>query len=427
MITYFKNGCVNVQDNWMPWIAICYILMWPINTNLDQRSINIANEQLKRFPAQKELLKIELKVGKIVENYQVGLNFNIQTWYVLLKPKIDSIHEFRVKYDIDRDMSINDASKRFVESNHLSTKLPMLTDELLRIQDDPLIQELFQYRKDILYVNNYWHNVLKLGKRLDMDYYNLGGHWETYSTYTGRMRCSKFPLMSMPRKMRTCLKPPSGYRYISIDFSNIELRIAAALTHCKLAQKRFENGQDIHQITGSKLVGSLCCDNELIRKVGKKITFAILYGGSNRAIQEVYDELLNVKVSFSDAQEIISGFYMEYPELKKLRDINKRKVISTPIGDIPVLIELTDTQLINFPIQFMGSILLKKSLISVSNISKPILSVHDEIIFCINTNQDIGVFESQIEKALIQSFNEIMPNLCVTKAFKFTNYDNEEK
>lgn len=423
MITSFKNGLVNVQDNWMSWISVCYILMWPLNSELTQSSVDLANKQLSQVQAQRKLLEIEIKVSAIIENYKIGLDFNLVKWHTLLKPKILATKNFMERYGIDQSMSLSEVSRCFVDANNLSEQLPFITDEFMRNQRNPLVSQLYQFRKDMKFINNYWFNVRKIGEPIGSGVYTLRGTWVGYSSYTGRMNCTKLPMMALPKLMRLCLNPPEGYEYLSMDFSSIEFRIAAAITHCYAAQRIFDKGMDIHSYTGKSLVNYTKFENKIIHQLGKKVTFAILYGGSSKAISSIFQNTFAIEMDKVAADKVIGKFYSAYPELLALRNVNRNRII-TPNGRIPLLIDMKNTQLINLPIQLIGSILLKRALISISNISTPIMSVHDEIIFKVSTDTDLEEFESQIIKVIGSDFITFMPELNLTNIFQFKKYTN---
>lgn len=421
-ITDMRNGQVQVNDTWLPWFAMCYLLMWPINTELNSRSVMLANQQLGRFFGNQQLLDIELKVQPVLAGYSVGLDVDMRKWRTLLQPRVARMHSFRTQLQLNSEASLAAAAQAVQD---LTNSEVLLKPDWLKVQTDPLLREFYVYRNDFVYLRSFWKNVLRAGKPIGGGTtYNLTGSWSSYASYTGRMRASHLPMMALPKKIRSCLKPPKGYYYVSVDLSNVEFRIAAALTRCQLAQLRFHQGVDIHQHTGRallKYVPSVSTTDEEAHQFGKRITFCILYGGSARAITEIFEQLLDVRITINVANAILTAFFDEYPELRKLQRTDVQWV-KTLWGPQPLLVPLKRTQRINLPIQLMGSFLLKLGLCVTSKVATPIMSVHDEIIFLANTDTKPKDFTITIQNELEVAYQQAFPELALNKLFQFTIY-----
>lgn len=421
-ITDMHNGQVRIKDAWLPWFTMCYLLMWPINTELNSRSVMLANQQLGQFPGNQQLLALELKFQPVLVSYNVGLDVDMRKWHTLLQPKVARMHSFQTRLQLNSEASLATVTQAVQD---LTNSEVSLKPDWLKAQTDPLLHDFYVYRNDFIYLRSFWENVLRDGNSMgDGTTYNLTGNWLSYASYTGRMRASCLPMMALPKKIRSCLKPPKGYYYVSVDLSNVEFRISAAFTGCQLAQLRFRQGIDIHQHTGRallKYVPSVSTTDEEAHQFGKRVTFCILYGGSARAITEIFEQLLDVRITINVANAILAAFFDEYPELRKLQRTDAQWV-QTLWGPQPLLVPLKRTQRINLPIQLMGSFLLKLGLCVTSKVATPIMSVHDEIIFLVNASVKAKDFIRTVQDELEVAYQQAFPQLALNKLFQFTIY-----
>ncbi|MBS0937680.1 hypothetical protein [Lactiplantibacillus plantarum] len=82
------NGRVQVSGTWLSWFTMCYLLMWPINTELSSCSVKLANQQLRQFVSNRQLLDLELKVQSVIADSSVSLDVDMRKWCTLLQPKV---------------------------------------------------------------------------------------------------------------------------------------------------------------------------------------------------------------------------------------------------------------------------------------------------------------------------------------------------
>ena len=106
------------------------------------------------------------------------------------------------------------------------------------------------------------------------------------------------------------------YNILSFDYSQIELRILASLSGCKNLIKAFNDGIDVHTHTAQLIFGKTDI-SEAERRKAKAVNFGIVYGISDYGLKEQID------VSISEAKEIISNFYKNYPEIKTYMEKQK--------------------------------------------------------------------------------------------------------
>lgn len=238
---------------------------------------------------------------------------------------------------------------------------------------------------------------------------------------TGRLSSNNPNLQNIPirtergRKIRQAFIPrDSDHTFISADYSQIELRIVAAMANDPNMVAAFQANKDIHLATAAKVFG---IDEEEVtrdqRRNAKAVNFGIIYGQSAFGLSE------NLDISRTEAKEIIDNYWREFSSLKTFMDaqINSARDLgyaSTILGRKRWLRDITSSNhtvrsfaernAINMPIQGTAADMIKLAMIKIDAAikkeglrSKMILQVHDELIF--DTHKD----EVEIMKQLILS------------------------
>ena len=138
---------------------------------------------------------------------------------------------------------------------------------------------------------------------------------------TGRLSSTDPNLQNIPirtelgQQIRRAFIPESGCKLISADYSQLELRILAHITHDEVMLEAFQNNEDIHSKT-AKLVFGAKTDEELKekRRLAKIVNFAIAYAVESFGLSQ------RVGISRSEAKEVIEDYYETYKGIKKFMD-----------------------------------------------------------------------------------------------------------
>ena len=132
-------------------------------------------------------------------------------------------------------------------------------------------------------------------------------------TTTGRLSSSDPNLQNIPikteegRMIREAFVAPKGFDLISIDYSQIELRIMAHLSKDEGLITAFENGEDIHSATAKEVFGSA---DDQARRSAKAINFGLIYGMSAFGLGKA------LGVTRPKAADYIASYFGKYPESK---------------------------------------------------------------------------------------------------------------
>lgn len=221
---------------------------------------------------------------------------------------------------------------------------------------------------------------------------------------TGRLASSNPNLQNIPirseegKKIRECFIAKPGHKIIASDYSQVELRLLAAVADVKGLKQAFADGIDIHAATAAKVFGVPY--NEVdsgMRRHAKAINFGIVYGISQYGLAKQID------VSNDEAKKYIDAYFREMPEIKQYMDdtiqlAHKYGYVETPFGRKCSVLGINDQNkrivsnaeraAINAPIQGGAADIIKRAMIAVNSEleaggwkTKMLLQVHDELVF----------------------------------------------
>ena len=216
-------------------------------------------------------------------------------------------------------------------------------------------------------------------------------------TTTGRLSSSDPNLQNIPikteegRMIREAFVAPKGFDLISIDYSQIELRIMAHLSKDESLITAFENGEDIHSATAKEVFGSA---DEQARRSAKAINFGLIYGMSAFGLGKA------LGVTRPEAADYIASYFGKYPGVKTYMDEMKAKAkdqgyVETAFGRRLYLPGIhsgrtrmaAERAAINAPMQGTAADIMKLAMINMHDYIKGtgkdihlILQVHDEVI-----------------------------------------------
>lgn len=197
---------------------------------------------------------------------------------------------------------------------------------------------------------------------------------------------------------------------LSLDYSQIELRLLAEMSSCQTLIDIFNHGGDIHASTARK-VFNIPDDQEVpsaLRRKAKAVNFGIVYGISDWGLAEQID------CSVSEAKVIIDSFYKIYPEIKEYFDrileeakktnyvvtmFNRRRYIKELASDNYQTREFGRRAAKNAPIQGTAADLIKIAMIKIDQAltenklkSRLVLQIHDELIFKVYEDEKDQVY-----------------------------------
>ena len=248
---------------------------------------------------------------------------------------------------------------------------------------------------------------------------------------TGRLSSNNPNLQNIPirtergRQVRKAFVPRNDdYILLAADYSQIELRIIAALSKEETMIKAFQDGEDIHASTASKVFNVPI--NEVTREQrsnAKTVNFGIIYGVSAFGLSNQTD------LSRGEAKELIDTYYETYPKLRNFiseqvdfaRDngyvqtvLGRRRYLKDINSRNAVVRGAAERNAVNAPIQGSAADIIKIAMISIYNKlqegnykTKMLLQVHDELVF------DVYKPELETIKSLVKTEMENAYSLSV--------------
>jgi len=221
---------------------------------------------------------------------------------------------------------------------------------------------------------------------------------------TGRLSSSDPNLQNLPirselgRKIRAAVVAPRGWRLLSADYSQIDLRSLAHLSGDKDLVQAFKDDEDIHAATASKLYG---VDQREVtpdmRRNAKVVNFGVVYGMSDYGLEQATD------LTRTEASQFIEAYFKQYPGVRAWLDKTKEAArregyVTTLLGRRRYMADINSTNrqvreaaermAINAPVQGTSADIIKVAMLRIheemrrkSMKSAMLLQIHDELLF----------------------------------------------
>ena len=223
---------------------------------------------------------------------------------------------------------------------------------------------------------------------------------------TGRLASSDPNLQNIPvrseegRRIREAFVAEKGKTLISLDYSQIELRILAHMADIDALKQAFHDGLDIHAMTASEMFDVPLDEmTPEVRRRAKAINFGVIYGISAFGLAR------NLRIPRGEAQDFITRYFERFPGIRTYMDDTKafakeheyvqtlfgRKIHMPEINAKGPRAGFANRAAINAPIQGTAADIIRRAMIrmpdAIANLpAKMLLQVHDELIFEVEDN-----------------------------------------
>jgi DNA polymerase-1 len=357
--------------------------LMPIVKAMTKQGIKIdvprLSELSKKYHA--ELSAIEKKIWKLA-----GEEFNIAS------PK-------QLGEILFVKMGLKAKGQKKTSTGGFSTK----ESELEKLKDEsPIAGLVLDYRELAKLLGTYIDTIPKLvdgNSRLHSEFLQAG-------SATGRMASQNPGIQNIPnktelgREIRKSFIAEKGYKIVTFDYSQIELRIAAFLSGDKKLIDIFKNGEDVHTAVARQVFG-VAADKvtKEMRSRAKTINFGVMYGMGVTALQK------NINASRQEAQQFLDGYFNTYSGLAEYleqvkRETAQRGYTETFFGRrryfpdihsrLPFMKAAAERMAINAPIQGTEADIIKLAMVEIDKFLtqkdlkgdvRMLLQVHDELVF----------------------------------------------
>ncbi|NCT54786.1 DNA polymerase I [Candidatus Falkowbacteria bacterium] len=330
--------------------------------------------------------KLDLKIKKLEQEIHqlAGENFNINSTKQLKeilfeKLKISSVG---IKKGKNGFSTADDELEKLLEAH-------------------PIISKLRDYRETNKLITTY---INPLPELVDKKTGRIHSHFNQAIAATGRLSSTDPNLQNIPARteegkiIRQAFIVAKDYLMLSLDYSQIELRLAAHLSGDKKMLSAFLNQEDIHRATAA-LINDVKLDEvtKKMRQEAKATNFGIIYGQGPHGLAQA------ANIPYYQAKDFIAKYFASYPGIKKAMDksiteaqkkgftitISGRKRPLPEINSsIPMIKKAAERIAINAPIQGGAADIIKMAMINIYDLIKNdsenirlLLQVHDELIF----------------------------------------------
>ena len=298
------------------------------------------------------------------------------------------------------------------------------SEELEKIRDQhPIVNKILEYRQIQKLDSTF---VMGLKKSISEKDGRVHTTFSQAMTNTGRLSSSDPNLQNIPIRtdlgslIRKTFVARPGYVLIDADYSQIELRLLAAISHDEEMISAFKEGRDIHTKTACGIFG---VPPEMInagmRSAAKRVNFSIVYGVSDYGLSQ------DLGVSVYEAKRYIEEYYRQFPTIKPCLDGFKQEgkekgYVATLFGRRRILKELTSANYnirsfgeraaMNTPIQGTAADIIKLAMNHAEQALRDkgfdaqlILQVHDELI--VEAKEDIA---EEAAKVLSEAMEKVI-------------------
>lgn len=354
----------------------------PVLTDMEMAGVKLDPDSLNQYAGElrEQIIKLENEIIELA-----GVEFNVSS------PKqLGEILFDKLKIDPNAKMT--------------KTKQYSTNEEVLQqlLDKHPIVGKVLDYRGLKKLLNTYVETLpLLINPRTG----KIHTSYNQAVTATGRLSSNNPNLQNIPirdengREIRKSFIPSDEqHLFLSADYSQIELRIMAALSKDEQMLEAFRNNQDIHSITAAKIykvaVEEVTPD---MRRKAKTANFGIIYGISAFGLSQ------RLNISRSEAKELIDGYFENFPRVREYMELSidkarktgyvetimgRRRYLADINSNNAVVRGMAERNAINAPIQGSAADIIKLAMISIHKAfgerglrSRMVLQVHDELNF----------------------------------------------
>ncbi len=415
------------------------VMLWLINSNISNPSLeDILNfTKTKTLAEAEKILFDELKKRNLVEVWETiekplipvvrkmennGVKINKEELLMLSKKyhiELDLLEkniwklagtEFNINSPkqlgeiLFVKLGLKPKNQKKTGAGALSTK----ESELEKMRDmHPIIPFIFEYREFQKLLSTYIDvipTMLSADGKLHAKFYQAG-------TTTGRISSGEPNLQNIPistelgRNIRKAFIPEKNFKLLALDYSQVELRIAAFMSRDEKLLEIFQKGEDIHTAVASAVfnVPQDKVDKEMRRKA-KVINFGIMYGMGVNSLK------VNLNSTREEAQTYLNEYFVQFKGLANYLEtvkvetkergytetlFGRRRYFEGIKSKVPFIKAMAERMAINAPIQGTGADFVKLAMVRIDeflvkeNLDKKVqmtLQVHDELVFEIDEN-----------------------------------------
>lgn len=225
------------------------------------------------------------------------------------------------------------------------------------------------------------------------------------SVVTGRLSSSSPNLQQVTSSLRPAFIPPPGHVVIDLDYSQIELRVAAFIARCQPMIEAFQNGDDLHRILAGQISHKPIVEvTKDERQKGKSANFGLLYGMTAYGFKMYAETAYDIVITEEESVDIHQAFFDTWEGIGKWHTRSAAKAhrvgqVSSPLGRVrrlpmvwsndPKTVAFAERAAVNSPVQGMAADLMKMASCSIDGLlpgyppvdgAQLVATVHDSVV-----------------------------------------------
>ncbi|KFF06863.1 DNA polymerase I [Flavobacterium reichenbachii] len=323
-------------------------------------------------------------------------------------------------------LKIGGAKQKKTKTGQYATGEEVLT---YLANDNPIVKQILDWRQMVKLQSTY---ILALPEQVDKKTLRVHTDYMQTVAATGRLSSNNPNLQNIPirtergRQIRKAfVARDENHTLISADYSQIELRIIAALSGEENMIAAFQNGEDIHRATAAKVFDVALEEvSREQRSNAKTVNFGIIYGVSAFGLSN------QTSLSRSESAALIEAYYKTYPRLRsyineQIEFAREKGYVQTILGRRRYLKDINsanavvrgaaERNAVNAPIQGSAADVIKIAMINIHKKlkeenwkSRMLLQVHDELVFDVH-NDELEKIQPMIKHEMENAFKMAVP------------------
>lgn len=416
-----------------------YLKRSPLDSQEDDRALYFfAKQKLKEYQLEKVFEETEMPLLPLlveIEDFGIGVSSSkLAELKKDLEKKIGTL-ERKIYRLAGQEFNLNSPAQLSkvlygdlgIPTRATTKSFPSTSAErLLEIKDKhAIVPLLLEYRSDFKVLSTYLDPILGAVNedgRLRTEYVQTG-------TATGRLSSKEPNLQNIPHdtpwagEIRSAFMPSPGYRFLSLDYAQLELRILAELSMDERMLSAFRAGEDIHVLTAARVYRkNISSVTSAERRMAKTLNFGLVYGMGASAFAA------SSGLTRKEAGEFIASYWREFPGVAAWQAETKRAVRSRGYTETltgrrryfpelltqdPRLLAAVDRAAVNHPVQGLEGDVIKQAMLKVKHAlsdkkvwgegARILLTIHDELLFEVRIDmieKVIPVIRAEMEHAL---------------------------
>lgn len=386
---------IEAEDEKMKTVYALFQQLIPVvNSDLEKKELGVIYEKMEK-PLVPVLFEMERKGIKLDLKFLKAFSAELKSSLEEQEKKIHALAGEKFNIGSPKQLGVILFEKLGLEVIK-KTKTGYSTDnDVLEKLQHPIAKEVIEYREIAKLKSTYVDALPELADQKG----RVHSHLNQALTATGRLSSTNPNLQNIPirtergQRVRKAFIADEGKKLLSVDYSQIELRVLAHISDDPGLIRAFKDNLDIHTATASEVFGvGLKEVTKEQRRIAKAVNFGIAYGQGTYGLAEA------LGISRKESADIIEKYFQKFGGIRDyiestIKKAHEQKYVETLFGRRRYIPELDNKNVmikkfgeraaINAPIQGTASDLVKMAMIELAGGLKidMLLQVHDELIF----------------------------------------------